>query len=68
MSLLWICPLSLSLIHVYSRAFFLLRYKPQDVSSLSIVLTMVMFFVVVVVSFQESQEKYRCNQPGLTEL
>lgn len=46
---------------------FLLRYKPQDVSSLSIVLTMVMF-VVVVVSFQESQEKYRCNQPGVTEL
>ena len=36
---------------------------------MSIVLTMVMFFVVVVfVSFQESQEKYRCNQPGLTEL
>ena len=47
---------------------FSLKIKPQDVSPLSIVLTMVIFFVVVVVSFQESQEKYRCNQPGLTEL
>ena len=46
---------------------FSLKIKPQDVSPLSIVLTMVIFFVVVV-SFQESQEKYRCNQPGLTEL